>query len=86
VLQIVGVARLKRSDDAVSWRGASQDIMRVSRDALGCAQAAYAGSTARERFCRTPITIETEQNRHERRHLPKKQKKNHDRRRGVLDV
>ena len=33
-----------------------------------------------------PISIETEQNRHPRRRLPKKQKKNHDRRRGVLDV
>ena len=50
VLQIVGDARLKRSDDAVGWRGASQDIMRVSRAALGGARAAYAGSTARESF------------------------------------
>ena len=68
-----------------SWRGASRDIMRVLWAALGGARAAYAGSTARERFWRTPISIETEQNRHPRRRLPKKQKKNHDRRRGVLD-
>ena len=86
MLQIVGVARLKRSDDAVGWRGASQDIMRVLRAALGCARAAYAGSTAGERFWRTAISIETEQNRHPRRRLAKKPKKNHDRRRGVLDV
>ena len=41
VLQIVGDARLKRSDDAVSWRCASQDIMRVLRPRFswrtGCA-------------------------------------------------
>ena len=34
VLQIVGVARLKRSDDAVSWRDTSRDIMKPLRPAF----------------------------------------------------
>ena len=46
VLQIVGDVRLKRSDDAVSWRCASPDIMRVLRPAFRGARAAHAGSTA----------------------------------------
>ena len=75
VLQIVGDARLKRSDDAVSWRCASQDIMRVLRPAFRGARAAHAGSTAWERSWRTHISIETGPNRPSRRRRPPKTKK-----------
>ena len=75
VLQIVGDARLKRSDDAVSWRCASQDIMRVLRPAFRGARAAHAGSTAWERSWRTHISIATGPNRPSRRRRPPKTKK-----------
>ena len=43
VLQILGVARLKRSDDAVGWRDTSRDIMKPLRPAFRGVWAAAPG-------------------------------------------